>query len=88
MILNAVLAGPLGCPLFNIKSEALKSDAFPAQFPFKHMLKDLRFALDAARETDAATPACGAVAGVYERGMEMDLGDLDMAAVIRVLDHA
>lgn len=85
MILDAVLAGPLGCPLFDIKSEALKSDEFPAQFPFKHMLKDLRFALDTARETDTATPACGAVAGVYERGMEMDLGDLDMAAVIRVL---
>ncbi len=88
MILNAVLAGPLGCPLFTIKSEALQSDDFPAQFPFKHMLKDLRFALDTARETDAATPAGRAVAAVYERGMEMDLGDLDMAAVIRVLRHA
>lgn len=85
MILNAVLAGPLGCPLFTTKSEAFKADDFPPQFPFRHMLKDLRFVLDTARETDTATPACGAVAGVFERGMEMDLGDLDMAAVIRVL---
>jgi 3-hydroxyisobutyrate dehydrogenase-like beta-hydroxyacid dehydrogenase len=85
MILNAVLAGPLGCTLFSTKAEAFKADDFPPQFPFKHMLKDLRFVLDTARETDTATPACGAVAGVYERGMEMDLGDLDMAAAIRVL---
>ena len=53
---DAILSGPLACPLFNQKTEYAPNQLFPPQFPLKHMSKDIRFALDMAEETGAAIP--------------------------------
>ena len=84
-VLETVLAGPLGCGLFNLKAEMLKNDSFPTQFPFKHMHKDLGFILETARDNQAATPVAAVVRQLFERGMAEGLGELDFAALHRVL---
>ncbi len=85
LILSTVLAGPLGCGFFGLKEGPLKTDDYPPQFPLQHMLKDLRFAMDAARQNGAAVPAGSAVTETFETGLEMGFGELDLAAVMRVI---
>jgi 3-hydroxyisobutyrate dehydrogenase-like beta-hydroxyacid dehydrogenase len=43
-MLETMLAGPMGCALFEFKKPMLIDDSFSAQFPLKHMTKDIRFA--------------------------------------------
>jgi 3-hydroxyisobutyrate dehydrogenase-like beta-hydroxyacid dehydrogenase len=86
LVLDSVLSGPLGCGLFNLKSDMLKQDDYPAQFPLKHMAKDLRFVLQTADETGAAVPAAHAVFQLYRQGISLGNGDLDFAAVKRSLE--
>ena len=86
LVLDSILAGPLGCGLFNLKSEMLRQNEFPVQFPLKHMAKDLRFVLQAADEAGAAVPAAHAVFQLYRQGVGQGNGDLDFAAVKNALE--
>ncbi len=86
LVLDSILSGPLGCGLFNLKSDMLKQNDFPVQFPLKHMTKDLRFVLQTADETGAAVPAAHAVFQLYRQGISLGNGDLDFAAVKRSLE--
>lgn len=85
-ILDTLLSGPLGCGLFNLKVDMLKNNDYPAQFPFKHMAKDIRFVLQTADEAGAAAPLGNALFQLYRHGLGQGLGDLDFAAVQRVLE--
>jgi 3-hydroxyisobutyrate dehydrogenase-like beta-hydroxyacid dehydrogenase len=86
LVIDSILASHLGCGLFNLKSEMFKKNDFPAQFPLKHMTKDLRFVLQTADETGAAVPAGHAIFQVYRQGIGLGNGDLDFAAVKKSLD--
>jgi 3-hydroxyisobutyrate dehydrogenase-like beta-hydroxyacid dehydrogenase len=86
MVLDTILAGPLACGLFKLKNDMLRRNDFPVQFPLKHMTKDLRFVLQAADEAGAAVPAGHAVFQLYRHGVGMGQGDLDFAAVKKILE--
>jgi 3-hydroxyisobutyrate dehydrogenase-like beta-hydroxyacid dehydrogenase len=86
LVIDSILAGPLGCGLFNLKSDMLKQDDFPVQFPLKHMAKDLRYVLQTADEAGAAVPAAHTVFQLYRQGVGMGNGDLDFTAVKKTLD--
>lgn len=86
LVLDSILAGHLGCGLFNLKRDMLKQNDFPVQFPLKHMTKDLRFVLQTADEAGAAVPAGHAVYQLYRQGVGLGNGDLDFAAVKRTLE--
>lgn len=86
LVLDSILAGPLGCGLFNLKKDMLKQDDFPPQFPLKHMAKDLRYVLQTADESGAAVPATHAVFQLYRQGVCLGNGDLDFAAVKKTLE--
>ena len=86
LLLDSILAGPLGCGLFELKSGMLKQNDFPVQFPLKHMAKDLRFVLQTADEAGAAVPAAHAVFQLFRQGVGLGNGDLDFAAVKKTLE--
>ena len=86
MVLESILASHLGCGLFNLKSDMLKQNDFPVQFPLKHMAKDLRFVLQTADEAGAAVPAGHTVFQLYRQGVGLGNGDLDFAAVKKTLE--
>jgi len=86
MVLDAILAGPLGCGLYKLKNDMLRQHEFPVQFPLKHMTKDLRFVLQTADEVGAAVPAAHAVFQLYRQGVGHGHGDLDFAAVKKTLE--
>jgi 3-hydroxyisobutyrate dehydrogenase-like beta-hydroxyacid dehydrogenase len=85
-MLDAILSGPLACPLFNFKTEMLQTNSFPPQFPLKHMAKDLRFALERAEETGAAIPVARTIAHLFNQALSESLGDMDFAVVKKVLE--
>jgi 3-hydroxyisobutyrate dehydrogenase-like beta-hydroxyacid dehydrogenase len=84
-ILEVVLGGPLACKLFELKADMLREEKFPAQFPLKHMAKDLKFAVDTAYDLGAAAPAAYNGLQLYSQGKARGYGDLDFAAVYKVL---
>jgi len=86
LVLDSILASHLGCGLFNLKSDMLKQNKYPVQFPLKHMAKDLRFVLQTADESGAAVPAGHAVFQLYRQGVGLGNGDLDFAAVKKTLE--
>ena len=86
-MLDTILSGPLGCGLYNLKSEMFKSGKYSPQFPLKHMAKDLRFVLQTADRQGAATPAGHAVFQLYRQGVGRKIGDEDFAAVKKVLEE-
>ncbi len=86
LFLETVLSGPLGCGLFSVKKEMLLKGDYPTQFPLKHMLKDLRFALQEADSQGAALPVGHSIFQIYRQALGKGLGDEDFAAVKKVLE--
>jgi 3-hydroxyisobutyrate dehydrogenase-like beta-hydroxyacid dehydrogenase len=85
-MLEVVTAGPLNCALYQMKAESLRRGDFPPAFPLKHMTKDLKFLVDTAYETGAPIPVGLTLLHLFRLGVSQDLGDLDFAAVSRVLE--
>jgi 3-hydroxyisobutyrate dehydrogenase-like beta-hydroxyacid dehydrogenase len=86
-IVEAVFAGPLSCGLYRLKSAMFRQKAFPAHFPLKHMCKDLKSVIDTAYENGAPLPAGQTMLQLYRAGVGREWGDLDFAAIYKVLEH-
>ena len=86
-VLEVMLAGPMGCALFEFKKPMLIDGSYSAQFPLKHMTKDLRFALQTADENGAMVPIGHTVFQLYRQSMEQGLADMDFAAVKKVFQR-
>ncbi len=80
-ILETILSGPLACGLYRLKEEMFKRGFFPAQFPLKHMLKDLRYILKTADEAGAPVPSGHTVFQLYRQAAGRGLAEDDFAAV-------
>ena len=63
----------------------LKRD-FSANFPLRLMRKDIRLALEAAKEARVKLPALETVEEIYEMATEDGHGDLDYAATLTLLE--
>jgi len=85
-LLDAVGSGALACTLFQIKENMLKTNTYPAQFPFRHMAKDLQFVLAAAKENGASLPLGSELAKLFSPAADAALLDQDFAAVKTLLD--
>jgi 3-hydroxyisobutyrate dehydrogenase-like beta-hydroxyacid dehydrogenase len=86
-IVEAIFAGPLSCGLYRLKSAMVRQKAFPAHFPLKHMCKDLKSVIDTAYENGAPIPAGQTMLQLYRVGVGRDWGDLDFAAIYKVIEH-
>jgi len=85
-MLDVVLGGPMGCDLFKIKEPMLKQQKYMAQFPLKHMAKDLKFVTDTAVNLRCPAPSAFTNLQLFNQGMSKGMGELDFAAVIQVLE--
>ncbi len=70
--------------LSDLKEPKLKARDYTPQFSVKHMLKDIRLALDTAGDLPlVATPAAEAL---YQRGVDAGLADDDFIGLARLVD--
>jgi len=86
-MLDAVFSGPLNCGLFQMKADMFREQDYPVNFPLKHMTKDLKFLVDTAFDTGAPVPQGHAILQIFRQGVGRRWGDLDFAAVARVLEY-
>lgn len=84
-ILDVVSSGPMNCGLFQLKSDMIRKNDFPPQFPLKHMTKDLKFVVDTAYDVGAAVPVCLELLQLFRTGVGRGFGDEDFAGVMKVL---
>jgi len=84
-LLDTILAGPLGCGLFQLKRDMLIANDYPPQFPFRHMAKDLGFIRETAVLNGGAIPLATLLASLYDSKRE-ELQGLDFAAIKKVLE--
>jgi 3-hydroxyisobutyrate dehydrogenase-like beta-hydroxyacid dehydrogenase len=83
-IFDTILSGPLSSGLYQVKSDMVRNNDFPTQFPFKHMTKDIKFIVDTAFDTGAPVPLAHILLHLYRLGISHDLGDQDFAAIAQV----
>lgn len=86
IMLDTMLAGPLACGLFRLKRQMLVEHAFPPQFPYRHMAKDMGFIMETAKDAGAPVPLGQVVAGLYGTEAGSPLADQDFAAVKCLLE--
>lgn len=86
-VLDTVLAGPLGCGFFQAKADMIKKGEYPAGFPVKHMVKDLKFISKTADEVQATLPLGSMVQKLYGKAMELGFADQDFAAVKKIFEE-
>ncbi|WP_100277219.1 NAD(P)-dependent oxidoreductase [Mariprofundus aestuarium] len=85
-LIDAVASGPLACTLFQLKEEMFKTGSYPAQFPFKHMAKDMQFVVAAAEKNGALLPLGSELAKLFSPAADASLMDQDFAAVKTLLE--
>jgi 3-hydroxyisobutyrate dehydrogenase-like beta-hydroxyacid dehydrogenase len=69
--------------VLDVKAPMMVKGEFPASFPLRLMHKDVRLALDLARETGVALPAGAAAYETYSEVLGSSQDDPDFSAVIR-----
>jgi 3-hydroxyisobutyrate dehydrogenase-like beta-hydroxyacid dehydrogenase len=85
-LFDVLASSPVIAPFLMFKRKKFEDGEFAAEFPLKWMHKDLHLAMETAFETGAALPATNAVKEVYALAMRDGLGELDFAAVSKVLE--
>jgi len=79
-----VLQSSMGrSPLLDVKTPLILKGEFPASFPLRLMHKDMRLALELAREKGTALPAAAAAYETYSSVLHAAKDDPDFAAVAR-----
>ncbi len=86
-MLEVVSNGPLNAAIYQMKADMLRNNDFPVQFPLKHMTKDLKFLVDTAYDLGTPVPVGQMLLHLYRIGVAQNWGDLDFAAIMKVLDH-
>jgi 3-hydroxyisobutyrate dehydrogenase len=76
------------CPVPGLVPTSPANRDYKAGFTAAMMLKDLKLAQDAARETRAATPMGAGAAAVYEQFVGSGDGSVDFSGIIRFLRGA
>jgi 3-hydroxyisobutyrate dehydrogenase len=81
LFLEAIEGGPMGAPYARLKGNLMISGEYPASFTVDLALKDVRLALEAARERGLDLPVLRTIAGLYGEAIELGHGGDDMAAI-------
>jgi 3-hydroxyisobutyrate dehydrogenase len=81
VFLDTIKGGGTDTPYAQLKGKAMLAEEFPPSFPLRVARKDANLVLEAAREAGLTLPGIDAIAGQFERAVNLGHGDEDMAAV-------
>lgn len=81
--LDVIKTTAVWSPILGGKAQSWQQDDYPAAFALKHMTKDLGLTGDLSRSLRASIPSLASVFQVYLAAMACDLGELDMAGVMK-----
>ena len=81
--LAAIEGGAMDAPYVQLKGRAMIEENFEPAFPLRLAYKDIRLALDAARDAGVDLPIMEVAARQFERAIELGLGDADLSATFK-----
>jgi 3-hydroxyisobutyrate dehydrogenase len=85
-VLEAVTSGAAASPMVKGKAaRVIDRDYEDVHFTIRWMYKDLTYALRAADELGVPAPLVAAAREVYKMALQLELGDLDIAAISEVI---
>jgi len=85
-MLPLIQASMVRSGVVDYKAPFIMQRDFSPNFPLRLMLKDIRLALDAAKESRVRLPGLEAVEEVYDVAAEEGQGDLDYASTLTLLE--
>jgi 3-hydroxyisobutyrate dehydrogenase-like beta-hydroxyacid dehydrogenase len=85
-ILDVVSAGVGSSRIFEIRGPMMVEDAYPPAAKLEMFIKDIAVIGDFGRDLGVPTPLLDASLPWYEEAVEQELGDLDAAALARLLE--
>lgn len=86
-LIDILAHSSLGAPMYSAKGKTLLERNFEAHFFVRHLLKDLSFAEDAARETNTMLPLNAVTREIFIAAMQQGFADEDYSAVVKVMEH-
>jgi 3-hydroxyisobutyrate dehydrogenase-like beta-hydroxyacid dehydrogenase len=86
---NVVRSSALYAPAFDKKLPSMvERSYYPANFPARHLLKDVRLAADAATTSGVFAPHLAGIDEILVRTLAAGLGDADYSALAAAIDPA
>jgi 3-hydroxyisobutyrate dehydrogenase-like beta-hydroxyacid dehydrogenase len=86
-LVDVILSGPLNCGIFQMKIPMLNESCYDPSFPLKHATKDLKFLMETASDMGVMLPAGQTMLNLFRIGVAKDWGDLDICAILKVLEN-
>jgi 3-hydroxyisobutyrate dehydrogenase/2-hydroxy-3-oxopropionate reductase len=84
-LLDILAAGALACPMFQGKGSAMLANNFTANFPLKHLQKDLRLAVQLGDHHRVPLANAAVSNEVAKRACQIGLENDDMCAIVQAL---
>ncbi len=84
-LLEVIEAGALACPMFSGKGAAILAENFTANFPLKHLQKDLRLAIQLGDDKQVPLFSVATANEMFKCAQQQQLGDQDMCALFSSL---
>ncbi len=84
---NALGSNAAHSGLADFKEQKLRQNDFTPQFSLKHMTKDLRLALETAKELSLPLEQTRNLKNIYDKGLAAGWSDDDFIGLIRLLDR-
>jgi 3-hydroxyisobutyrate dehydrogenase len=84
-MMEVLTSGALASPLVRLKGEAVLKEDFQPLFALKHMAKDIRLAVEAARGVGLEVPVTMLLSRLFSEGEARGLGEEDYAALVKLL---
>src|SRR6266404_6119253 len=85
-LMRAILLGPLGSHVLNVKAPKLVARDFAPQASILSALANAELTYAAAHAAGASTPLLGQCISLYRETRSLGAGDLDLTAVIKALE--
>jgi 3-hydroxyisobutyrate dehydrogenase-like beta-hydroxyacid dehydrogenase len=85
-LITVMAGGSAASKMLDLKARPMLEHDYTPLFKLEHMLKDVRLALEEARQAGVGFPFAGLAGEFYSSGMGRGLGDQDFAAVLEVVE--
>lgn len=86
-VVDVLGLGAMACPMFALKGPAMVEGKYPTAFPYKHQLKDLKYALEMAEDGGVTLSVASAVTALYDGDAEAH-SEKDFSAVLEAVRAA
>jgi 3-hydroxyisobutyrate dehydrogenase/glyoxylate/succinic semialdehyde reductase len=84
LLLDTIIGGPATAPFITSKRKKVESGRFDAEFPLRHMHKDLMLASDSAQESGAILLLGNVAREAFSLAVKNGMGDEDFSAIYKL----